>query len=278
MTKKKATPPRRRDPRTEDFLASLVGKSPTTIWAYRSAVNRFLVYCGKREPSVALAQKWLSVLERVDKLHPNSINYYGVIVKKYLRREGENVEELRQISMPKQEASRREYIAAKDWQPFLDEIDDEDDYVVFNLMLSTGIRVGGLLTLTPENIREEEHTLLVYGNQPVPLTSACLDELDCYITKYKVAREDRIFKQYTDKAIGEKLRQYAKKAGLKNWRKLVPHSLRHSFAIRFIQASKRPSALEDLRRFLGHRSIATTQVYLDYAFEESKAAYDEVFS
>lgn len=267
-----------RDSRTEQFLSTLVGKSRASIWTYRSAINKFLKYCGKREASVEIAQKWLVMLERVEKLNPNSIHFYGVVIKMYLRRTGKDVGKLDQISLPKQEPTRREHIAAEDWQTFLDTIDDEDDYVVFDLLLSTGMRIGGLLTLRPEDVRARENTFLVYGKQPVPVTDACLEELEHYIKKYGIGREQSIFNRYTDKLIGEKLRLYAVKAGLKNAKKLTPHCLRHSFAIRFIQGSKRPSALEDLRRFLGHRNISTTQIYLDYSFSESKAAYDEVFA
>ena len=270
--------PRPSDPRTEKFLANLVGKSRVSIWTYRSAINKFLRYCGKREPSAELVQKWLAMLERNEKLSQNSIHFYGVVIKMYLRKTGRDVEKLDQISLPKQETPRREHIAAEDWETFLGAIDDEDDYMLFDLLLSTGMTVGGLLTLKPKNIKWRERRLLVYGTQDTPVIDKCLEELQHYIKKYGIRRGQIIFNRYTDKLIGEKLRLYAVKAGLKNAKKLTPHCLRHSFAIRFIQQSRRPSALEDLRRFLGHHTIATTQRYLDYSAKESQDAYEEVFA
>jgi len=266
------------DPRTEKFLANLVGKSRVSIWTYRSAINKFLRYCGKREPSVELAQKWLSMLERVEKLNPNSIHFYGVVIKMYLRKTGRDVEKLDQISLPKLEPPRREHIVAEDWETFLGAIDDEDDYVVFDLLLSTGMTVGGLLTLKPKDIKWREKRILVNGTHDTPVTEKCLEELQHHITKYGIRRGQFIFNRYNAKLIGEKLRLYAVKAGLKNAKKLTPHCLRHSFAIRFIQQSRRPSALEDLRRFLGHHTIAATQKYLDYSAKESQEAYEEVFA
>ena len=267
-----------RDPRTEQFLSTLVGKSQASIWTYRSAINKFLRYCGRREPSVTLAQKWLAMLERVEKLNPNSIHFYGIVIKMYLRKTGRDVEKLDQISLPKQEPPRREHIAPEDWDRFLNAIDSKDDRLVFELLLYTGIRVGGLLMLRPQDIHWKERTLYVYQTQPVPATKEVLTGLSNMIRDNRFSSAAYMFAGWTEKMVGQKLRFYAKKAGLRNADRLVPHSMRHSFAIRFIQESTRPSALEDLRSFLGHARLSTTEQYLTYSMKEGRNAYDKVFS
>jgi len=108
------------------------------------------------------------MLERNEKLSQNSIHFYGIVIKMYLRKTGRDVEKLDQISMPKQEFPRREHIAADDWETFLGAIDDEDDYVFFDLLLLTGMRVGGLLTLKLKDIKWRE-SLPHHGEVGVPI-------------------------------------------------------------------------------------------------------------
>jgi integrase len=262
----------------EAYLRTLVGKSAPTIAMYRSVLTRFVKYCGKREPSVEVLSKFLYYEERFGKKGANTIRYYATICKLLLRWMRVDLEELQRVSVPAYVKPYREHIEPEDWETFLNTIPDLDDFVVFDTLLHTGMRVGALLTLRPEDIRPRERRLYAYGSQPIPLTERVLEGLQGYMRRHSVEPGGMIFFGYNEKLIGERLRLHAKNANIKGWKKLTPHSTRHSFAIFFIQRSKRPSALEDLRRFLGHARLTTTQVYLDYGFKESQDAYDEVFS
>ena len=69
------------------------------------------------------------------------------------------------------------------------------------------------------------------------------------------------------------IKVYAKEAGLQNWQKVTPHKLRHSFAVHWVQ---RGGDLERLRRILGHSSLAATQIYLRFRFEDVRREYDRI--
>src|SRR5438445_271949 len=50
-----------------------------------------------------------------------------------------------------------------------------------------------------------------------------------------------------------------------------PHQLRHTFAVHFL---RRTSDIARLQRILGHSNIATTTIYLRFAFDDLKEALD----
>jgi integrase len=70
------------------------------------------------------------------------------------------------------------------------------------------------------------------------------------------------------------VKDYARKAGLSNWRLVTPHKLRHSFASWWISKG---GNLEQLRRILGHNTILTTQIYTHCSVEDIKPEYDRIF-
>jgi len=57
-------------------------------------------------------------------------------------------------------------------------------------------------------------------------------------------------------------------------RKLHPHHLRHSFAIHCIE---RGMSIERLQKILGHQSLTTTSVYLQYSLADLHEDYDRIW-
>jgi integrase/recombinase XerD len=78
-------------------------------------------------------------------------------------------------------------------------------------------------------------------------------------------RPPRSRSDYTKRAAGR-----AEKAG-KPYRRFRFHDIRHLFAVDYLRSGK--GGIYDLQRILGHTSIKTTEVYLDYLTpEQAKAA------
>jgi integrase/recombinase XerD len=65
----------------------------------------------------------------------------------------------------------------------------------------------------------------------------------------------------SESAVWQVIHEAAERSGLDRAKKISPHSLRHTFAVRFAQLSRNAPALQ---RVLGHASLVTTQRYLDH--------------
>jgi len=55
---------------------------------------------------------------------------------------------------------------------------------------------------------------------------------------------------------------------------MTPHSLRHHFAVYFLQHG---GDVRSLQKILRHSDLATTAIYLDYTEDAVAQAYDRVF-
>jgi len=102
----------------------------------------------------------------------------------------------------------------------------------------------------------------------IPVDGETLKMLSDYIFTLYIPADRPIFsiKRWQVHAI---IKKYGKMIGLNTH----PHTLRHSFAINLVRNGV------DIRRvqlLLGHRSIATTQVYLQFDDQDVRAAYDSV--
>jgi integrase/recombinase XerD len=65
----------------------------------------------------------------------------------------------------------------------------------------------------------------------------------------------------SESAVWTVIHESAERAGVALAKKISPHSLRHTFAVRFAELSRNAPALQ---KVLGHASLVTTQRYLDH--------------
>lgn len=68
-------------------------------------------------------------------------------------------------------------------------------------------------------------------------------------------------------------REYAKKAGFK--KRIHPHMFRHTFAINYLRMN---GTVDNLRKILGHNSLATTQIYVDASDEDMANEMNKVMA
>jgi integrase/recombinase XerD len=147
------------------------------------------------------------------------------------------------------------------------------DYLIIRLLWRTGLRVSELVSIEPRHIEFESHMITVTrtkgGRQRrIPIDGETLKMLSDYICNSNAPQEHVVFgiKRWQVHAI---IKKYGRMIGVD----IHPHTLRHSFAINLIRNGV------DLRRLqllLGHQSIATTQIYLQFDDKDIRAAYDTV--
>jgi len=147
------------------------------------------------------------------------------------------------------------------------------DRAILESLFSTGMRVSELASLNRDQIKitpktkDLEVTIIGKGNRPRPVYFS--ERAVKWLRKYLQTRKDKqkpLFIRYkgpknsplrlTTRSIENIVKKYAKKAGVPIF--TVPHTLRHSFATLLLSKGV---DLRTVQEFLGHKNIATTQIY-----------------
>lgn len=147
------------------------------------------------------------------------------------------------------------------------------DRAILESLFSTGLRVAELVALDRNQFEgamsSPDFELSIIGKGGYPRTVYFSERAFFWVKKYLSSRtddENPLFirfkgprsdsKRLTTHAIEDIVQKYAKKAGLPFL--ATPHTFRHSFATDLLTQGV---DLRTVQEFLGHRNIATTQVY-----------------
>jgi site-specific recombinase XerD len=139
------------------------------------------------------------------------------------------------------------------------------DHLMFSLLLGTGIRLGSLVALNTANVNLAERAITITakgGRQQTVFLNTSL----CRLLRQHIdaSAEDngrplfssRIGSRLCPRQVQLRLRHWLKVAGIT--KPLSVHSLRHTFATHLYAKT---SDLRLVQRALGHRHIATTEIY-----------------
>ena len=142
------------------------------------------------------------------------------------------------------------------------------DRAMIEMLVGTGIRLGELAALNMDDIDLDAKHLRVRAKGNVPQVKFIKTDLRTLLRRYLAerrrhgaAQSEALFlsnrsKRLCQRQIANRLAYWLKKAGIE--KKLSPHSLRHTFATHLYGAT---NDLLVVQRALGHRDIATTQIY-----------------
>ena len=148
------------------------------------------------------------------------------------------------------------------------------DRAILETLFSTGLRVAELVALNNSQIsmsgkvQDQEIPITGKGNRTrvVFFSARCLEWLRKYINKRKDmdkalfvhlrSRKDVESKRLTPMSIERIVKKYAKITGLDIL--ATPHTIRHTFATDLLEQGL---DLRTIQELLGHKNIATTQIY-----------------
>ena len=105
----------------------------------------------------------------------------------------------------------------------------------------------------------------------VPIDTESLRLIQVYVGSRSMGRVIDLSIRQAQRTV----KKLAKNAQIRDPERVTTRTLRHSFAIHWV---KRRGDLERLRRILGHSSLATTQIYLQFVFEDVVDEYDRIMS
>ncbi len=164
-----------------------------------------------------------------------------------------------------------------------DSVVSRRDRAMFELLYSSGLRLGELVALNVDDGRldlsQGEVTVTGKGakTRTVPVGARARDALRQWLlvrNNLAAQSEKAVFvgsrgKRIAPAVVGARLRAWARRRGLNQ--PVHPHMLRHSFATHLLQSSQDLRAVQEM---LGHSSISTTQVYTHLDFQALAKVYD----
>ncbi len=164
------------------------------------------------------------------------------------------------------------------------------DRAILETLFSTGLRIAELVSLDREQLpikpNTEDLELSIVGKgghvRMVFFSERAID----WIKKYLDTRKDNLkplfisyqgrkgsSKRLTDRSIERSLKKYAILAGLPS--NTTPHTLRHTFATDMMNKG---ADLRLIQELLGHRNIATTQIYTHVTNRQLRDAHRKFHS
>ena len=147
------------------------------------------------------------------------------------------------------------------------------DYLLLRFMWRTGVRVSEVLNVTPKDVEFKNRVVNIRkakgGRQRgVPLDKDSLEMLSEYISALNIPEDRPVFPIKRDRVF-KIVKKYEDIAGVK----IHLHTLRHSFAVHMGRSG---TDLRRLQLMLGHTSLSTTQVYLQFNDDDLRDAYEKV--
>lgn len=146
---------------------------------------------------------------------------------------------------------------------------------ILEVLFSTGLRVSELVSLNRDQIDIKRHEFGVIGKGRRPRVVFLSERAAVWLTRWLDTREDDwrpVFIRFsgtkpdnldtgeamrlTSRSVQRIVDTYCRKAKLPI--KISPHGIRHSFATDLLANG---AGLRDVQEMLGHKNIATTQIY-----------------
>lgn len=209
-------------------------------------------------------------------------NYYVIALRSFLRyliRKDLAVVAPEKIELPKVESRSLKFLDRDQLERLVNQPDVSKergmrDKAIMETLFSTGLRVSELCKLNRDQINLERREFGVIGKGGRARVVFLSDRSSIWLEKYLSTRTDQfkpLFIRYAGNqepiVNGEKMRltprsvqrivvKYVRKAGLPV--AATPHVLRHSFATDLMMNG---ADLRSVQELLGHKNVATTQIY-----------------
>ena len=220
------------------------------------------------------AREWRSHLSGVRRLGASTVNVRLSALKGLARHCGRRIKVrgVRQMQPPVQAPTGRDLgrlIAAAESHKWGPEWLALRNVAIIGLMARAGLRVGELVALDVKDVELNPRSGWVLVRQGkglkerrVPLSLQARKDLSAYLAARPEWTSEALFVTKTGERVSARsvqrlIKVAAQRAGITI--DVTPHSLRHTFATRFLQKN---GDLATLQAVLGHSSIATTSRYL----------------
>lgn len=297
-----------------DFLEHLEVErnvSRLTIRNYRHYLQRFVDWFIKegfrdlKEFDRDVLRKYRVFLARYEDdmgrtLSKKTQGYHMIALRSWLKWMTKNdlkVLNPEKIDLPKAESKQMKFLSREQIerllsQPSVSNLAGLRDKAILEVLFSTGLRVSELVSLNRDQVDTSRGEFGVIGKGRKPRVVFLSDKATVWLDRYLVSREDEwrpVFIRMSGKkpdllADGEEMRlttrsvqrivdKYCRRAKLPV--KISPHGVRHSFATDLLYNG---AGLRDVQEMLGHKNIATTQIYTHVTRPQLKKVHKKFHS
>ncbi len=281
-----------------DYLRLNRNLSPHTVRAYGSDLSQFLAFAAEwlgREPRApdfnpGLVRAYLAETYERRQASSSSARKLAAVrtFARYLRREGVMENSPGALAAaPKVERRMPAHLAVDDVDVLLTAPDPATslglrDRAILELFYASGLRLGELVGLDPENVNLAGRMVRVLGKggreRILPFNRRAAAALRDYLPARRALlsrgapdptalqhrgrrNDDPLFLNYrggrlSSRSVARMVRRYVTQVGVQ--RSISPHALRHSFATHLLE---RGADLRAIQELLGHARITTTQRY-----------------
>lgn len=268
------------------FLEKNVGRSPTLPDLSVENVRRFRIELAR----IKTGDRFLKKITQ---------NYHVIAIRAFLRwlaRNDYKVFSPEKIELPKTESRSLKFLSSEQVETLLNQPTMSTpagirDKAILELLFSTGLRVSELAALNRDQINLKTKELGIIGKGGRPRIVFFSKRAVSFLGRYLVSGSDRyrpLFIRYSGKkeltsgdeemrlsprSIQRMIEKYRKKAKIPV--AVTPHVLRHSFATDLLFQG---ADLRSIQELLGHKNIATTQIYTHVTNQHLREVHDKFHS
>jgi site-specific recombinase XerD len=252
--------------RVMDEQLKLKGYSFKTRSTYMNHIKRFSNFIDKELNSVSEQDIRRYVLFLLDQGNSHSYVNQAISAVKFLCNGILNLDNvIGSIPRPKKENKLPNVLSFEEVRRILEALDNEKHRAILFLIYSSGLRVGEVVRLRPEDIDSKRmliHVVQGKGRKDryTLLSEIALNELRKYYSLYKLEKwlfpgqnKTEFLTERTVERVFEKACSIAKIN-----KKASVHTLRHSFATHLLEGG---TDLRYIQELLGHSSSKTTEIY-----------------
>ena len=272
--------------------------SPHTLRAYAKDLSSFKDYIARVDESLSfldidtdVVRMWVAGLID-DGAAPSSVNRRMSTLRafyKYLCAEGHlSVNPIHALQGPKCRKKLPSFVKENEIDELLDTEEQKEGYaacrnrMIMLCFYSTGIRLSELVGLDIGSVDMNSSVIKVLGKRNreriVPFGAEMHEQLQRYLEQrghYAAGECSALFLSSTGRRISHSAVYRivnSSLGGVTSLKKKSPHVLRHSFATAMLNNNAELGAVKEL---LGHKRLATTEIYTHLTFEELKRFYDK---
>jgi site-specific recombinase XerD len=259
--------------------------SPQTIKNYLQAITSFFSYFPEKQTDEITNADVIEYNHKVIIANGISVSYQRIMVgalKLFYQTQQKKKIIIEELQRPFNEHRLPEVLSKEDVKKILDKTENLKHKTMLSLIYSCGLRIGEAISMKLKDIDSKRMMIRVIrgkGNKDrlIGLSPKILELLRKYYKVYKPKEylfEGQYGGKYSSRSMERVLQNGVMKAGIK--RKIVMHTLRHSYATHLLEAG---TDIRYIQELLGHSSPKTTMIYTHVSSKklgEIKSPFDDL--